>query len=165
MLDALPVSPALIKTATWDVVAWNAAAAAVLTDYGKLPREQRNILRLMFSDARAKAAQEDWHSVARYVVGAFRADAARAGAAAEVTELVDELSRKSAEFAALWRDNDVAGYAEGVKRLHRSGIGLIEVEFSAFAVDGRPDLGMLVYNPANLKAAARIRSLVAAWAE
>ena len=34
LLDALEVSPALIKTATWDVVAWNRAAAAVLTDYG-----------------------------------------------------------------------------------------------------------------------------------
>ncbi len=36
LLDALEVSPALIKTATWDVVAWNRAAAAVLTDYGAL---------------------------------------------------------------------------------------------------------------------------------
>ena len=34
VLDALELSPALVKTATWDVVAWNRAAAAVLTDYG-----------------------------------------------------------------------------------------------------------------------------------
>src|SRR6202012_4394141 len=32
VLDALSPSPALIKTSTWDVVAWNRAAAAVLTD-------------------------------------------------------------------------------------------------------------------------------------
>src|SRR4051794_36710872 len=41
LLDALEVSPALIRTATWDVVAWNRAAAAVLTDYGALPPDQR----------------------------------------------------------------------------------------------------------------------------
>jgi hypothetical protein len=109
------------------VVAWNAAAAAVLTDYGKLPREQRNILRLMFSDARVRAAQEDWQSVARYVVGAFRADAARAGAGAEIAQLVEELSRSSPEFAALWQNNDVAGHADGAKRLHHPEIGLIEL--------------------------------------
>src|SRR5271168_3506842 len=34
VLDSLDVSPALVKTATWDIVAWNRAAAAVLTDYG-----------------------------------------------------------------------------------------------------------------------------------
>ena len=162
VLDALSISPAIIKTATWDVVAWNEAAAALLTDYSKLPREQRNILRLMFSDSRVKAVQEDWQSVARYVVGAFRADAARAGAGAEIAQLVEELSRISPEFEALWRDNDVAGHAEGVKRIRHPEIGLIELEFSAFAVDGRPDLGMIVYNPATPEAAGRIQSLIAA---
>ena len=157
VLDALSISPAIIKTATWDVVAWNAAAAAVLTDYGKLPRDQRNILRLMFSDSRIKAVQEDWQSVARYVVGAFRADAVRAGAGAEIAQLVEELSRSSPEFAALWKNNDVAGHADGVKRLHHPEIGLIELEFSAFAVDGRPDLGMIVYNPATSETADRVR--------
>ena len=117
-MDALSSSPAIIKTAIWDVVGWNAAAAALLTDYGKLPREQRNILRLMFSDSRVKAAQEDWQSVARYVVGAFRADAARAGADAQIAGLVEELSRISPEFEALWKANDVAGHADGIKRLH-----------------------------------------------
>src|ERR1700732_5160569 len=41
VLDALEPSPALIRTATWNVVAWNRAASAVLTDYGSLPPEQR----------------------------------------------------------------------------------------------------------------------------
>ena len=162
VLDALEFSPAIVKTATWDVVAWNAAAATLLTDYGKLPREQRNILRLMFTNSSIMAAQEDWLSVARYVVGSFRADAARAGAGAEITQLVDELSRLSPQFAKLWRDNDVAGHGSGVKRLHHPVHGLIELEFSAFAVDGRPELGMIVYNPASPETASRIRSLMAA---
>src|ERR1700754_1272776 len=32
VLDAMDASPALVRTATWDVVAWNKAAAAVLID-------------------------------------------------------------------------------------------------------------------------------------
>ena len=161
VLDAFAISPAIIKTATWDVVAWNRAAAAVLTDYGRLPREERNILRLIFADPRAKSMQQDWQAVARYVVGAFRADAARAGAGAEIADLVEELSRQSAEFARLWQSNDVAGHADGLKRLHHPVLGLIELEFSAFAIDGRPELGLIVYNPANAETAARIRSFLA----
>jgi transcriptional regulator with XRE-family HTH domain len=162
VLDALNPSPAIIKTATWDVVAWNRAAAAMLTDYSKLPREQRNILRLMFGNPRVRDAQDDWQSVARFVVGSFRADAVRAGAGAEVTGLVEELSRVSPEFAALWRDNDVVpAHGEGVKRLRHPEIGLIELEFSVFAVDGRPELGMIVYNPTTPSDAERIRSLIA----
>jgi transcriptional regulator with XRE-family HTH domain len=101
LLDALAYSPAIVRTATWDVVAWNRAAVAVLTDYGSLPPEQRNILRMIFCDPRVRAAQFDWESVARFVVSAFRIDAARAGAAAEVEPLVDELCRSSPEFAAM----------------------------------------------------------------
>src|SRR5882724_5300724 len=160
VLDALETSPALVKTPIWDVVAWNRAAAAVLTDYGSLPPGQRNILRLIFCDPRVRAAQYDWESVARFVVGAFRADAARAGAVSEVGQLVEELCRRSPEFEALWRDNNVQVHGEGVKRLRHPILGPIELEYSAFAVDGRPDLGMIVYNPVTSSDANRIRSLV-----
>jgi len=160
VLDAMDASPALVRTVTWDVVAWNHAAAAVLTDYGALPRAQRNLLRLIFLDPRARAAQFDWDSVARFVVGVFRADAARTGAAASVQPLVEELSQASPEFAAMWRDNDVRGFGEGIKRLRHPVLGEISLEYSAFAVDGRPDLAMLIYNPVSAADAERIRSLI-----
>jgi transcriptional regulator with XRE-family HTH domain len=161
LLDAFTVGPAIIKTATWDVVAWNRAAALLLTDYGALPPKQRNILRLVFGHAGIRTAQEDWKGVARFVVGAFRADAARAGAVSEVGQLVEELCRLSPEFERLWRDNDVNVYGEALKRLHHPILGPLEFELSAFAVDGRPDLGMLVFNPVSPSDAERIRSLLA----
>src|ERR1700722_6003020 len=161
VLDALEVSPAFVKTSTWDVVAWNRAAAAVLTDYGTLAVHQRNILRIIFCNPRVRAAQLDWQSVARFAVAAFRADAARAGASASVQALVEDLSRISPEFAALWRDHDVTIYGEGSKHLRHPQLGLIAMEYSAFAVDGRPDLSMVIYNPATPEDAARIRSLLA----
>jgi len=160
LLEALPYSPAIVRTATWDVVAWNRAAAAVLTDYSSLPPERRNILRMIFCDPRVRAAQFDWESVARFVVRAFRIDAARAGADAEVAPLVDELCRSSPEFAAMWRDNEVQTHGEGVKHLRHPVLGPISLEYSAFAVDGRPDLQMIVYNPATPADQERIRSLM-----
>ncbi len=160
VLDALEVSPAFVKTSTWDVVAWNRAATAVLTDYGALEASQRNILRLIFRDSRVRAAQSDWESVARFVVAAFRADAARAGAVRNVQALVDELCGLSPEFEAMWRDNDVRTYGHGAKILRHPIAGPIALEYSAFAVDGRPDLGMVIYNPATPADADRIRSLL-----
>jgi transcriptional regulator with XRE-family HTH domain len=160
VLDALELSPAIVKTPTWDVVAWNRAATVVLTDYSAIPPGQRNILRLVFRDSRVRAAQPDWESVARFVVAAFRADVARAGAAADIKALVDELCQISPEFESMWRDNDVRAYGEGSKQLRHPVAGLIAMEFSAFAVDGRPDLGMIVYNPATAADADKIRLLL-----
>src|ERR1700753_318132 len=72
VLDALEPSPALIRTATWDVVAWNRGATVMFGDYASAPPGQRNILRALFLDPNARAVQYDWESVARHVVGAFR---------------------------------------------------------------------------------------------
>jgi len=165
ILDSLELSPAIVKTSTWDIIAWNRAASAVLADYEALPVRERNILRLMFCDPRVRAAQAEWESVARFVVAAFRADAARAGAGANVQTLVDELARLSPEFDALWRDNDVRTYGEGSKYIRHPLAGLIGLEYSSFAVDGRPDLSMVIYTPATAADAERISSLIRARPE
>jgi transcriptional regulator with XRE-family HTH domain len=160
VLDALHPCPALVRTATWDIVAWNRAATVMLTDYAALPPEQRNVLRFIFLDPRVRAAQQNWEGVARFVVGAFRVDAARAGAAEAVKPLVDELCRRSPEFKAMWNDNDVHSHGEAIKHMRHPIIGPIAFEYSAFAVDGRPDLAMVVYNPATAADAERIASLL-----
>ncbi len=149
MLDALSPSPAVIRTATWDVVAWNSGRDRHADGLRRAcRRSQRNILRFIFLDPRVRAAHYDWASVARFVVGAFRVDAARAGAATAVQPFVDELCRLSPEFAAMWRDNDVlAATAKASSTSRHPILGPISVlEYSAFAVDGRPDLSMVADN-------------------
>lgn len=157
----LEFSPALVKNLTWDVMAWNRAAASVLTDYSTLEPRQRNIMRLLFGRTRAHGNSKGWEDVARTVVAAFRADVARLGNTPEVEALVEELCQSSPDFSRMWRDNDVRNFGEGTKRLRHPEIGWIGLEYASFAVDGRPDLGLVIYNPATASDAERIRQLVA----
>lgn len=161
VLDALNPVPALIRTAIWDVVAWNRAATVMFMDYAMLPPGQRNILRHLFLDPCARAAQHDWVSVARFVLGSFRADAARAGAVAEMAPLIEELRRLSTDFDKMWQENGVQSTPhEGVKEIRHPVLGPLAFEFSAFAVDGRTDLTMVVYNPVNAADVERIAGLI-----
>jgi|GEM_PF-6852708 len=114
-----------------------------------------------FCGPEIRAKQKDWEGMARFLVGAFRVDAARAGAVREVVDLVDELCRASPHFAKFWNENDVYAPSDGVKHLRHAKLGTFEMEYSAFAVDGRPDLGLLVYNPLDARIKDRIRALVA----
>jgi hypothetical protein len=59
-------------------------------------------------------------------------DAARGGASRKVKVLVDELSRLSPEFAAIWRDNDVYTRGEGTKSVRHPIVGLITLEYWVF---------------------------------
>jgi hypothetical protein len=131
-----------------------------MTDYGHLAPSDRNILRLLFGSEAIRTRQPDWEVMARFVVGAFRADAARAGATSEIADLVDDLCASSPEFKAIWQENDVISHGEGTKRLKHPILGDIELEYSGFAVDGRPDLNLVVYNPVDPGVAAQIRRLI-----
>ncbi len=162
ILDSLEFSPAFVKTSAWDIVAWNRAAALVLTDYGALPPEQRNLLRLLFCNpcARTNMSQSHWESNARLVVAAFRLETARAGASESASALVAELNRASPEFAAMWLDNAVGSYGEGVKQLDHPVAGLLALEYSTFAVGDRPDLGLVIFAPVTPADRDRVRALV-----
>ncbi len=148
VLDALNPAPALIKTATWDAVAWNEAATVIWPNLGKHASYGRNTLRMLFLDPHAQTLYHDWEAVARMAVAGFRADVARAGAMAEVADMVDELSRASSAFQAMWRENDVADITHAVKELRHPVLGTLRFEASIFGVDGRQDLTMLVFMPA-----------------
>ncbi|MBJ9900361.1 helix-turn-helix transcriptional regulator [Burkholderia cenocepacia] len=161
VLDSLDASPAIIRTATWDVAAWNDAAAATLTDYATLPPAARNILRLIFVDAGVRHAQSDWERVARFAVGGFRADVARRGATQAVQAFVDEMRATSAEFDAMWREHDIRTHEEATKEIRHPRAGRIALEHSTFSVTGRPDLSLVIFTPATPADRARIRELVA----
>jgi transcriptional regulator with XRE-family HTH domain len=159
LLDAMTAIPATVATSAWDIVAWNRAASLALTDYGALPPGERNILRRMFLDSATRAAQIDWESVARFLVATFRAETARAGETERSASLLAELTAASPEFARLWRDNDVRTTGEGAKTIRHATVGEITFEFSSFAIDGRPDLKLMVYNPAAEADAEKMRRL------
>jgi hypothetical protein len=78
-----------------------------------------------------------------------------------VKDLVDELSRAIPEFEAMWRVNDVQSHGEGVKTL-RHPAGILNLEYSSFALDGRPDLSRVIYNPATAKDAELLGALLKA---
>ncbi|MGB6985772.1 MAG: helix-turn-helix transcriptional regulator [Candidatus Aquilonibacter sp.] len=160
VLDSLECSPALVRTAAWDVIAWNRAAATIMGDYSALSLQERNVLRLIFTDPNAKTRMLDWEKEARNAVAGFRADTVRAGASERVTALVEELSRVSGEFASMWRIHDVRSYGSGTKLMRHAIAGVVTFEYSSFSVDGRPDLGLVIFTPATPDDAERIRALL-----
>jgi transcriptional regulator with XRE-family HTH domain len=161
VLDALPLSPAIVKTPTWDVVAWNAAAAAVLVDYATLPVHERNVLRLLFGKPAIRASQPDWEANARFAIAVFRVDVARAGGSPEAAALAAELQTSSADFRRLWAENEMRSHWFGLKRVHHPRAGLLTLEYSTFAVGGADGLSMIVFSPASPAEARAIESLLA----
>lgn len=165
VLDALESSPALVKDAAWNIVAWNEAAAAVLIDYATLSPVERNVLRLVFCHPRLRAQMPDWEQTASFTVATFRAELARTGTSQQAQALMEELSRASPEFVAMWRNHDVKRHGEGTKRVQPAVGELITLEYSSFVIDTQAALGMVVYTPATPVDARRVKALIASRRE
>lgn len=159
LLDALTFIPAIVTTPRWDVIAWNHAARDALADYTALSNHDRNVLRRMFLDPATRASQQEWKTIARYLVATFRAAIARAGEEELAEALIAELTAKSDEFAVMWADNDVQSMGDGIKGIRHPTAGDIAFEFSSFAIDGRPDLKLITYNPANEDDTKKVQEL------
>ncbi|OOG45913.1 helix-turn-helix transcriptional regulator [Rhodanobacter sp. C01] len=160
ILDTLEFSPAYVKTPDWDVIAWNRAAEVLLAGLLVLPEGQRNMLRLVFCQPHVREKMLDWENVARFVVATFRTETAKHGAGVRTRALIDELSQVSPEFTAMWLEHDVSTHGEGTKLIQHPTLGLITLEYSAFAVDGKPHLGMVIYNPVTARDRAGVRALI-----
>jgi hypothetical protein len=161
VLDSFATSPAIVKTPTWDVVAWNAAAMAVLGDYPGASAEERNVLRRLFADPAMKAKLPHWEDDARFALSVFRVEVARAGAGSEAVALAAELQASSADFRRLWAENEIRSHWVGLKQLQHPLVGSFTLETLAFAVDGADGLSMVVFTPATAADVRAVEVLIA----
>ncbi|MQT12939.1 helix-turn-helix domain-containing protein [Rhizobiales bacterium Sp-1] len=163
VLDGLATSPAFVKTAAWDVVAWNAAACVVFGDYDAIPPAERNGLRRLFGDPAHRARLPDWEEIARFAAGVLRLDVTRGFP--DAIALAAELLETSAEFRRVWAAGEVRTQGSGLKRMLLPGGGLVTFDYATFAVDGGPGLSMMVFSPLSETDARTIADLVARRAE
>ncbi|WP_310713486.1 helix-turn-helix transcriptional regulator [Streptomyces lydicus] len=141
LLDRLPQAAAIVLSATYEVIAWNDLAAALMEDFSALPRRDRNLIRRAFlgppGHGRPLYGVSDADEFFRTSAQHLRATAARYPDDPEVAALVDELVVGSAEFARLWAGHDVTAAPALCKTFHHPLVGPIAVNCDVLDVADR----------------------------
>ncbi|WP_253768972.1 helix-turn-helix transcriptional regulator [Goodfellowiella coeruleoviolacea] len=160
LLDRLGSIPAYLVDERQDIVAWNSAAAALITDFGRLAPEERNAMRLSvrLGGTLCSAPVGAEGEFVRQSAAQLRAASARYPADRVLGELVNELAAHSPDFAAGWRDHDVRPVPTLRKRLHHPRLGELELERQLLLLPGS-DLQLVLYTaePGSPSAAALAR--------
>jgi hypothetical protein len=133
LLDRLDDTPALVCDATYDVLAWNPMAAALIGDFSTLPPSERNVVWRFFTDpnARDRHDADGARRFARESVADLRAAAARYPDDTGVRHLVDRLLAASVEFHDLWAEQDVQVRRSTHKRLRHPLVGWLDLDCEA----------------------------------
>ncbi|MCF3144088.1 helix-turn-helix transcriptional regulator [Streptomyces platensis] len=141
LLRRLPEAAALVVSATYEVIAWNDLAAALMEDFSVLSRRDRNLIRRAFlgpyANGRRLYGVSDADAFARSATRQLRAAAARYPNAPEVTGLVAELLDGSAEFARLWAAHDVTGRPTLCKTFQHPLVGPVSVKCDVLDIADR----------------------------
>jgi transcriptional regulator with XRE-family HTH domain len=163
MLASMVDHPALILGRRTDVLASNALACALLTDWRRLPVRERNYTRWVLLDPGARERFLDWPAVAADAVGTLRLDAGRYPDDAALNELVEELTVKSPEFRSAWDNHRVHARTHGTKLMTHPEVGQVTLHFEALALPGDPDQTMFVYSTDPGSSSSDNLRLLALW--
>jgi transcriptional regulator with XRE-family HTH domain len=163
MLDSMVDHPAFVLGRRTDVLAANALARALITDFDTIPAPQRNYTRWILLDPQAREVYEDWQSVAADVVGTLRLDAGRHPDDPLLNRLVGELTIKSPEFRKWWDDHRVHQRTHGTKRMRHAAVGPITIHYESMTLPGDPDQTLFVYTTEPGSESADNLRLLGSW--
>ncbi|MEU2777359.1 helix-turn-helix transcriptional regulator [Streptomyces sp. NPDC007162] len=154
LLRRLPQAAAFVTSATFEVLAWNDLAAALMEDFSALPPRERNLVRRAFLGPRLKGSGphagdrlygvSDVDTFARLSAQRLRAAAARYPDSPEVTGLVSELLAESEEFRRLWESHDVSAEPTLCKTFRHPVVGSVTVNCDALDITDR-DQQVVIY--------------------
>jgi transcriptional regulator with XRE-family HTH domain len=128
LLDSMPVTPAYVVDAAYNVLAWNELATMFI---GKLAADaDRNMIRWTFRRPPTDVIWTDAHFMrfTRATVADLRAGYARYPGDREIERVVTEMLALSPPFAQLWAEHDVEVRGPMLKRVDHPQAGPLEFE-------------------------------------
>jgi transcriptional regulator with XRE-family HTH domain len=90
-----------------DLIAWNHATTEWYTDFGAMPPHDRNMVRWMFTNPKARLKFADWEHDAQDIVARLRTVPARRPQDTRLAQLIADMHRQSPEFRTWWGEHDV----------------------------------------------------------
>ncbi|MBL7492607.1 helix-turn-helix domain-containing protein [Frankia sp. AgB1.9] len=159
LLDRMPLVPAYLMDFRCDVLARNAAAAALFGEDFGIGEAANNAYQL-FLDPRTRERQLDWTRIARETVGNLRADLARHRDDARLGAVVARLRRDSVEFAAWWDDHTVKERSHGVKRIRHPVAGEMTVAYDILATFDGSHQRLFAITPVDAATDRALRGLI-----
>lgn len=133
LLDQLTETPAMVLGRRLDILAWNAGASALFTDFAELPAGRRNYVRLLFTDPAMRRLHADWEDAARSAVASLRMEGAHDPDDPDLAVLVGELSVRDADFRGWWASHHAASAAFGTKDYRHPVVGGLTLDCDIWA--------------------------------
>ncbi|MCP2343838.1 helix-turn-helix transcriptional regulator [Actinomadura rupiterrae] len=136
LLERMDDTPAYVLDAAYNVLAWNAMAAALIADFSVLPPNDRNPMRWFFlvKESADICPESEYFQFARESAADLRAAQGRYPNDPGIRSLLDELHEKSALFRLVWAEHDVEVRRTNKKTMTHPAVGKLELHCDVLLV-------------------------------
>jgi transcriptional regulator with XRE-family HTH domain len=162
ILDSIG-TPAIVRNARVDYLAANRLGRALYAPLFESPEQPANSARFTFLDPAAVEFYADFKRVADDLVAHLRSESGRNPYDRGLSDLVGELSTRSAEFSIRWAAHDVRFHRTGTKRLHHPVVGDLELSYETMELSADPGLNLTVYTAEAGSPAQQALDILASW--
>lgn len=164
LLDALVGVPAWVSNERLDMLAVNQLGEALYRDATTDPERPINIARFLFLNLRSRDFFVDWDQHADNAVAILRTAAGRDPYDERLTYLIGELSTRSDDFRKRWGAHNVRLHRTGLKTLHHSAVGQLDLTFDGLELAADPGLTLYVMTADPNSTTAERLKLLGSWA-
>jgi len=161
ILDGLTTLPASVVNERFDLLAWNAAFAALFPTVVNVPRAERNTLWLNFTHAACCHPYVNRADQLGRMVAQLRAAYGRHVGEPAWTGFVRRLQAASPEFSRMWAQHEVSSPASYQKIFRHPAHERLSLTTHSLAVLAAPGTRMVVYTPADDTTRRAVASLIA----
>ncbi|MER6925033.1 helix-turn-helix transcriptional regulator [Streptomyces spiralis] len=142
LIDGYTHTPAFVLNRTLDILATNALADALYAPF--YPAD--NLARMAFMDPAGRTFYQDWNRTAQATVANLRQAAGYEPDNPRLRQLVDILTKNSADFARLWDSHTVRGKTQEAKQFLHPDVGPLTLSYQAFDVRETPGQQLVIYH-------------------
>jgi len=162
ILDQI-TAPATVRNARLDYLGANALGRALYAPVFDSREQPANSARFTFLDPAAVDFYPEWERVASELVAHLRSEAGRNPYDRTLSDLVGELSTRSAEFRVRWAAHNVRFHRTGSKRLQHPIVGELTLSYETLTLDADDGLRLALYTAEAGSASQQALDLLASW--
>lgn len=148
MVDELHYCPTIISDRHCQIVGWNRAASYVFLAFERIPAEQRNMIRLLFTRKEFRRLAVNWEHFVMGFLSIFRSYYGQYVEDAWYEQFLQEMEQVDPEFLPLWKHSQVSSAPEVVIEFRHAKMGKMLFDLTSLQVQGSADLRCSVYTPA-----------------
>jgi transcriptional regulator with XRE-family HTH domain len=159
ILDALNPLPAAMRSARYDLLAWNDTYAALFPGVVGGDSARRNTMWCGFTTPGCCNPYLDRDLELPRMVAMFRSEYGRHVGEPEWESFVAELAAASPDFVELWAQQQVATPASMDKAFRHGAVGIIRMTSTSLHLSARPDTRITVFTPRDEESRERMEFL------